>query len=132
MATHFSIPTWRIPWTEDPGRLQFMGWQRVGHDLATKPLPPQCIYCCSVTQLCLTLCDPVDCSMPGFPVHHLTELAQTHVHQVSDAIKPFHSLSSPSPPTFNLSEHQGLFQLVHSSHQVAKVSKLQLHHLSFQ
>ena len=63
-----------------------------------------------VAQLCLTLCDPMDCSMPGFPVpHQLLELAQTHVHQVSDAIQPSHPLSSPSPAS-NLSQHQGLFQ----------------------
>ena len=65
----------------------------------------------SVAQACLTLCYPMDCSMPGFPVHHqLQELTQTHVHWVSDAIQPSHSLLSPSPPTFNLSQHQGLFQ----------------------
>ena len=76
----------------------------------------------SVAQSCLNLCDPMDCNMPGFPVHHqLLELAQTHVHQVSDAIQPSHPLSSPSPPAFNRSQHQGLFQWVHSSHQVAKV-----------
>ena len=73
-------------------------------------------------QLCLTLCNPMDCSMLGFPVHHqLPELAQTHVYQVSDAIQPSHPLSSPSPPTFNLSQHQGLFKWVSSSHQVSKV-----------
>ena len=76
----------------------------------------------SVAQLCLTLCDPLDCSTPGFPVHHqLPELAQTHVHRVSDAIQPSHPLSSPSPPAFNLSQHQGLFQWVSSLHQVAKL-----------
>ena len=65
----------------------------------------------SVIQLCLTLCDPIDCSTPGLPVHHqLPELAQTHVHRVSDAIQPSHPLSSPSPPAFNLSQHQGVFQ----------------------
>ena len=61
----------------------------------------------SVPQLCPTLCNPMDCSIPGFPVHHkFPELAQTHVHQISDAIQPSHSLSSPSPPVFNLSQHQ--------------------------
>ena len=65
----------------------------------------------SVAQSCLTLCDPMDCRMPGFPVHHqLWDLAQTHVLRVSDAIQPSHPLSSPSPPTFHLSQHQGLFQ----------------------
>ena len=64
-----------------------------------------------VTQPCLTLCSPMDCSTPGFPVHHqLPELAQTHVHLVSDAIEPSHPLPSPSPLAFNLSQHQGLFE----------------------
>ena len=67
---------------------------------------------------CVWLHDPMDCSMPGFPVlHYLPELAQTHVHWISDAIQPSHVLSSPSPPAFNLSQHQGLFQWVISSHQ---------------
>ena len=76
----------------------------------------------SVTHLCLILCDPVDCSMPGFPLHHqLPELAQTNVHWVGDAIQPSHPLSSTSPSALSLSQHQGLFQWVSSSHQVAKV-----------
>ena len=76
----------------------------------------------SVAQSCPTLCDPMDCSMPGLPVHHqLQEPTQTHVYHVGDAIQLSHSLSSPSPPTFNLSQHQGLFQWVSPSHQVAKV-----------
>ena len=66
---------------------------------------------CSVVQSCPTLFDPMDYSTPGFPVHHqLPELAQTHVHQVGDAIQPSHPLSSPSPPAFSLAQHQGLFQ----------------------
>ena len=65
----------------------------------------------SVVQLCLTLCNPTDCSMPGFPVHHqLPELAQTHTHQVGDAIQTSHPLLSPSPPAFNFSQHQGFFK----------------------
>ena len=65
----------------------------------------------SVTELYLTLCDPVDCSMTGFPVHdHLSEFGQTQVRGVSDAIQPLHPLLSPSPPSFNLAQHQGLFQ----------------------
>ena len=81
----------------------------------------------SVTQLCLTLCDLMDCSRQGFPVHHqILELAQAHVHQVGDP------LSSSSPPAFDLSQHQGLFQRVSSSHQVAKVLEFQLQHQSFQ
>ena len=91
------------------------------------------MICCSVAQSCLTLCKPMDCRMPGFPVlHHLLKLAQTHVHWVSDAIQPSHPLSSPSPPAFNLSQHQGLFQWVGSSHQVAKLLELQHQHQSFQ
>ena len=69
----------------------------------------------SATQSCPTLWDPMDCSTPGLPVHHqLPELTPSHVHRVSDAIQPSHPLSSPSPPTFNLSQHQGLFQWVSS------------------
>ena len=76
----------------------------------------------SVTQLCPTLCDPMNHSMPGLPVHHqLPELTQTYVHWVSDAIQPSHPPSYASPPALNLSQHQGLFQWVRSSHQVAKV-----------
>ena len=87
----------------------------------------------SVTHSCLSLCDPMDCRTPNFPVHHqLPELTQTHVHQVSDAIQPSHPLSSHFPPTFNLSQHQGLFHWVSSLHQVAKVLGFQLQHQSFQ
>ena len=71
----------------------------------------KCFQFSSVVQSCLTLCDPTDCSTLGFLVpHQLLELAQTHVHQVGDAMQPLHLLSSPSPPTFNLSQHQGLLQ----------------------
>ena len=81
----------------------------------------------SVAQSCPTLCDPMDCSSPGLPVHHqLPEFTQIHVHWVCDAIQPSHPLSSPSLPTFNLSQHQGLFKWVSSSHQVA-ASKNQQH-----
>ena len=80
----------------------------------------------SVAQLCLTLCDPMDYSTSGLPVHHrLPELTQSHVHRVTDAIQPSHALSPPSPPAFNLSQHQGLFQWVSSLHQVAKGLELQ-------
>ena len=79
------------------------------------------------------LCNSMDCSMPGLPVHHqLQKFTQTHVHWVGDAIQPSHLLSSPSPPTFNHSQQQDLFQWVSSSHQVAKVLEFQLHHQSFQ
>ena len=89
----------------------------------------------SVAQSCLTLCDPMNCSTPGFPVHHqLLEFTQTQVHWVGDAIQPSHPLLSPSPPAFNLSQHQGLFKWVGSLYQVAKVLELQLQlqHQSFQ
>ena len=86
-----------------------------------------------VTQSCLTLCDPMDCTMPGLPVYHqLPELAQIYVHQIRDAIQPFHPLSSPSPCAFNLCQHQGLFQWISYLHQVAKLLELQLQHQSFQ
>ena len=87
----------------------------------------------SLAQSCLTLCDPMNHSTPGLPVHHqLLEFTQTHVHWVSDAIQPSHPLSSPSPPALNLSQHQGLFKWVSSLHQVAKVLEFQLQHQSFQ
>ena len=87
MATHFKILAWRIPWTEEPGGLQSQF--------------------SSVTQLCPTLCDPMNCSTPGLPVHHqLPEFTQTHVHRVGDGIQPSHPGSSPSPPAPNPSQHQ--------------------------
>ena len=87
----------------------------------------------SVTQSCLTLCDLMNCRMPGLPVHHqLLEFTQTHVHWFNDAIQPSHPLSSPSLPALNLSQHQGLFQWVSSSHQVAKVLEFHLQHQPFQ
>ena len=87
----------------------------------------------SVAQLCLTLCNPMDHSTPGLLVHHqIPEFTQIHVHQVSDAIQPSHPLLSSSPPAFNLSQHQGLFQWVSSLHQVANVLGFQLQHQPFQ
>ena len=115
MATHCSILAWRIPWTEEPGKLQSTGSQRIRHYWAH-------ISMFSSVAQCPTLCNPMDCSMPSLPVHHqLLEFTQTHAHWVSDAIQPSHSLSSPSPPAFSLSQHQSLFQWVNSSHEVAKV-----------
>ena len=94
--------------------------------------PP--VSCCSVAQSCPpTLCNPMDCSTPGFPVHHhLLELAQTRVHRVGDAIQSSHPLSSFFPPAFDLSQHQGFFKWVSSSHQVTKVLEFQLQHQSSQ
>ena len=81
----------------------------------------------SVTQSCPTLCDPMNCSTPGLPVHHqLPEFTQTHIHRVSDAIQPSHPLSSPSPPAPSPSQHQSLFQWVNSSHEVTKALEFQL------
>ena len=89
----------------------------------------------SVVQSCLTFCNPMDCSTPGFPVHHqLSELAQTHVHRVGNVIQPSHPLSFPSPPVFNISQHQDLFlSVLHIRwpHQVAKVLEFHLQHQSF-
>ena len=81
--------------------------------------PSCCCCCCLVAKWCPTLCDPMDCSVPGFPViSYLSKFAQTHIHQVSDAIQPFQPLTSPSPLAFSLSQHQGLFLGVSASHQV--------------
>ena len=87
----------------------------------------------SVAQSCPTLCDPMNHSTPGLPVHHqLPEFTQTHIHRVSYAVQPSHPLSSPSPPAPNPSQHQSLLQWVNSSHEVAKVLEFQLQHRSFQ
>ena len=86
----------------------------------------------SVAQPCPTLCDPMNQNTSGLPVHHqLLEFTQTHAHRVGDAIQPSHPLSSPSLPAPNPSQHQGLFQWVNSSHEVAKVLEFQLQHQSF-
>ena len=151
MATHSSTLAWKIPWMEEPRRLQSMGSQRAGHDWATslsyfisfldnddlysrlwicfmyKSCILEKIQFSSVAQSCPTLCDPMNRSTPGLPVHHqLQEFTQTHVHQVSDTIQLSHPLSSPSPPAPSPSQHQGLFQWVNSSHEVAKVLEFQL------
>ena len=87
----------------------------------------------SVAQSCLTVCDPMNRSMPGLPIHHqLPEFTQTHVHQLGDAIQPSHPLSSLYPPAPNPSQHQGLFQWVNSLHEVAKVLEFWPQHQSFQ
>ena len=109
MATYSSSLAWKTPWMVEPGRLQSMGKHRVRHDRATKH--STYIQFSSVAQSCLTLCDRMNCSTPGLPVHHqLLEFTQTHVHRVRDAIQLSHSLSSPSPPALNLSQNQGLFK----------------------
>ena len=143
MATHCSILAWRIPWTEELGRLPrvIMSQTRLKR-LNTHTRPSQsgnhqsafslygftysgyfisvesCNVCAwllsiqfpSIAQSRRTLCDPMDCSTPGFPVlHQLPELTQIHVHRVSDAIQPSCPLSPPFPPAFNLSHYQGFF-----------------------
>ena len=120
-----------IPWIYDTLDL----WSKVFYDLWTSQLPGKLKdlglllhfnQFNSVSQSCPTLCNPMNCSMLGLPVHHqLLELTQTHVHRVSDAMQPSHPLSPPFPAAFNLSQHHGLFQWVSSSHQVAKVLELQ-------
>ena len=102
--------------------------------LPTSLLPAQSDQIRSVAQSCPTLCDPMNRSTPGLPVcHQLPEFTQTHVHRVSDAIQQSHPLLSPSPPTLNISQHQGLFQWVSSWHQVPKGLELQLqHHANFE
>ena len=136
MATHSSILALRISWTEEPGGLQSMELQRVTTErLSTRANSVLLEHSefSSVAQSCPTLCDPMDCSMPGLPVHHqFPELAYTDVHGVSDAIQPSHPLSSPSPPAFNLCQHQGPFTWVSSSQQVTRVLEFQLQHQSFQ
>ena len=103
------------------------------HKIYTLKIIHSSVQFSSVTPSCPTLCDPMDCSTPGLPVHHqLPEFTQTHVHWVGDAIQPSHSLLSPSPPAFNLSQHQGLFKRVSPSHEVAKLLEFQLQHQSFQ
>ena len=92
-ATHSRILAWEIPWTEEPDSLQFSSVQFSSVQLLS----------------CFWLCDPMDCSTPGLPVHHqLPEFTQTHVYWVGNAIQPSHPLSSPSPPAFNLLQHQDL------------------------
>ena len=129
----------KIPWGEHGNPLQYSclentmdrgAWQAIVHRVTKsrtwlKWLSSSTYQFSSVTQSCPTLCDPMDWGTPGFPVHQLPEFTQTHVHWVADAIQPSHSLLSPSPPTFNLSQHQGLFQWVNSSHQEAKVLEFQ-------
>ena len=108
--------------------MKLMGVTSPDHLLISKAIQGfSSVQFSSVAQSCPTLCDPMNCSMPGLPVHHqFPEFTQTHVHRVSDAIQPSHPLSSPSPPALSPSQHQSLFQWVNSSHEVAKVLEFQL------
>ena len=119
---------------QDPVWLLFW-WQNSWSLLFSSQFPVWVCFSIAVVQLLslVWLCDIMDWSTLDFPVpHHLPELAQTHVLSVDDAIQPSHPLLSPLPPAFNLSQHQGLFWWVSSSHQIAKVLELQLQHQSFQ
>ena len=118
-----------------PGNLQSRDWTCIScvSCITSRFFTTDPVQFSSVAQLCPTLWDPMNHSTPGLPVHHqLLEFTQTHVHWVGDAIQPSHPLSSPSPPTPNPSQHQGLFQWVNSMHEVAKVLEFQLQHQSFQ
>ena len=112
------------------GKIKKYKWEPVCYDISLTHMQFQFS---SVAQSCPTLCNPMNRSTPGLPVHHkLPEFTQTHAHRVSDAIQPSHPLLSPSPPALNPSQHQGLFQWVNSSHEVAKVLEFQPQHQSFQ
>ena len=112
-----------LVWVTRSGFLYFF----ICVNLYSSSFPLSC--CCSVTQSCLTLCNPMDCSTIGLPIFNcLPEFAQTHVHWVGDAIQASQPLSSPSPPTLSLSQHQDLFQWISSLYHVAKVLELQLQH----
>ena len=123
----------QLQWTEKANiSPKYIANSRAGGFLSLHTLSSICsLRCFSSVQFspqsCPTLGNPMNCSMPGLPVHHqLPEFTQTHVHRVGDAIQPSHPLSSPSPPAPNLSQHQSLFQWVNSSHEVAKVLEFQL------
>ena len=119
-----SVPTSLFP---------FLGRQFIISYMHNETQSDYSIQFSSVTQSCPTLCDFMDCITPGFPVLHcLPEFAQTHVHWVNDAIQPSHPPLPSSPPAFSLSQHQGLFQWISSSHQVTEVLEFHLQHQSFQ
>ena len=138
VATHSSILAWKIPWTEEPGGLQSMGWNEL--DLI-EPL-----RMCEERQVCVQVTlvqlsrsvmsdsmPPVDCSTAGFTSHYkFQQLVQNHVHRVGDTIQLYYPLSSPFPPAFNLSQDQGFFQWVFSSHHMTKLLELQPQLQSFQ
>ena len=118
----------RCQW-DIPQKLSTWQWKMLIWSLAEWSVQKQfsSVQFSSFAQSSLTLCDPMNRSTPGLPVHHqLPEFTQTHVHRVDDAIQPSHPLSSPSPPAPNPSQHQSLFQWVNSSHEVAKVLEFQL------
>ena len=132
MATHSNSLTWKILMVKRR-LVGYSPWGPKESDMTEWLNTHMSVQFSSVAQSCPTLCDPMNHSMPGLPVHHqLLEFTQTHGHRVSDAIQPSHPLLSLFPPAPNLSQHQSLFQSVNSSHEVAKVLEFQLQHQSFQ
>ena len=131
MATHSSILAWEVSWREEPGC--YSPWAHKELDTTEHACKKKSVQFSSVQSLGHD--DPLrtnGLSMPGLPVHHqLPELTQTHAHWLRDAIQPSHPLLSPSPPAFNLCQHQGIFQWISSSHQMAKELELQNHYQSF-
>ena len=123
----------RVPWTSKRSKQSILKEISPGISLEGMMLKLK-LEMCSSAQSCPTLCDPMNRSTPGLPVHHqLPEFwTQTHVHWVSDSIQPSHTLALASPPALNISQHQGLFKWVSSSHEVAKVLEFQLQHQSLQ
>ena len=112
---------------DSPKKMEILIWQPQEMKSAKSDVNFSSVQFSSVTQSCLTLCDPMNHSTPGLAVHHhLSEFTQTYIHRVCDAIQPSHPWSSPSPPAPNPSQHHSLFQWVNSSYEVAKVLKLQL------
>ena len=125
MATQSSILAWKIPWTKEPGGLQSMGSQRVGHAWVTNTHSViSSVQSLSCVRLFAT--PWIAARQASLSITNSPEFTQTHVHRVSDAIQPSHPLSSPSPPAPHPSQHQSLFQWVNSSHEVAKVLEFQL------
>ena len=125
-AEHWRIDSFKLRCRRRP-------WEGLESPLESKEIKPVNPAAAKSLQSCPTLCNHVDCSSPGFPVHYqVREFTQTHLHRVNDAIQPAHPRSSPSPPAPNPSQHQSLFQWVSSSHQVVKVLEIQLQHQSFQ
>ena len=116
ISPYTMYPTQKLKTNKQTNKLP-CSWQKATLQIKTI----QGTSCCSFSQLCPPLCNPMDCSMPGFPVLHLLPgFAQTHVHLVADAIQPSHPLSPSSPPALNLSQHQGLFQWISPLHHKTK------------
>ena len=133
----FSMDTWFKYMPQQNYKFQCFTKFKIGHIskwvLKSMNYTGNSVQFSSVAHLCLTLCNPMNWSTPCLPVHHqLLEPTKTHVHQVTDAIQLSHPLSSPSPPAFTLSQHQGLFQWISYSRHVAKILEFQYQHQSFQ